>query len=166
VYDDPSAGALDAWPTELVTAHRISSGPYNRGVPESIRPETAKQVLERLGLGEAPPPSLEGLNRLYRAWCRSVPFDNVRKRIALETNEPAPLPGAHAEDFLGAWLRHGTGGTCWPSSNGLFAVVRACGFDARRISASMWDQGEPNHGSVLVRIEGEDYVTDSFPAPP
>jgi N-hydroxyarylamine O-acetyltransferase len=132
-----------------------------RAASDPIRPATLQRVLERLGFAAPPPPTLEGLNDLYRAWCRAVPFDNVRKRISLASGDEGPLPGGRAEDFLESWLRHGTGGTCWPSSNGLFALLDACGFDARRVSGSMQDTGEPNHGSVLVRIDGVDHLADS-----
>ncbi len=118
-------------------------------------------VLDRLGLEAPPPVTLDGLNRLYGAWCRGVPFDNLRKLIALAANDPGPLPGGCARDFFQSWLAHGTGGTCWPSANGLFALIEACGFDARRASASMRDTGEPNHGSVFVRLDGDDWLADT-----
>ena len=128
---------------------------------DPLKPETAERVLQRLGLGAPPPRTRAGLDDLYRAWCRSVPFDNVRKRIALLEEDPAPLPGGRAEDFHANLLEHGAGGTCWPSSNGLFTLLESCGFDARRISASMQDLGKPNHGSVAVRIEREDFMADT-----
>ncbi len=129
----------------------------NERLPEGL----FERVLERLGLTAPPPLTLEGLNRLYVAWCRAVPFDNVRKRIAMASGERGPLPGGKAPDFFSAWLRHGTGGTCWPTSNALYSIVSACGFAARRVSGSMRDMGKPNHGSVKVRLEEEDYLVDS-----
>jgi N-hydroxyarylamine O-acetyltransferase len=119
------------------------------------------RVLERLGFGAPPEPTLAGLNRLYRAWCQSVPFDNVRKRIALLREEPGPLPAGGAEDFLLGWLRHGTGGTCWPSSNALYATIRACGFAARRVSGSMFEDGSENHGTVKVHLDGDVFLADT-----
>jgi N-hydroxyarylamine O-acetyltransferase len=128
---------------------------------DRIGDATAERVLERLGFTDRPAPTLDGLRHLYRAWCRAVPFDNVRKRIALAAPDPAPLPGGAAEEFFAAWRRHGTGGTCWPSSNGLFTLLAACGFDARRIEGSMREMPEPNHGSVIVRIDGAEWLADS-----
>jgi arylamine N-acetyltransferase len=119
------------------------------------------RVLERLGLRAPPEPTLDGLNALYRAWCHGVPFDNARKRLAMAHGEPGPLPGGDGDDFFRAWLEHGAGGTCWPSSNGLYELVASCGFAARRASASMRDGGDPNHGTVLVRIDGQDYMADT-----
>ena len=128
---------------------------------DRIHDDTAERVLERLGFSLPPATDLDGLRELYAAWGRAIPFDNVRKRIALESGDSSPLPGGHAEDFLQAWLRHGTGGTCWPSSNGLCALLAWCGFEARRLSASMRDGGDPNHGTVVVRVDGGDWLADT-----
>jgi N-hydroxyarylamine O-acetyltransferase len=137
-------------------------GPWEvRDLEDSIVGATAESVLQRLGLPGRPAVTRAGLEGLYRAWCRGVPFDNVRKRIALAHGDGAPLPGGTAEDFFSHWLAHGTGGTCWPTSNALYALLACCGFEARRISASMQEEGSPNHGSVIVRLDGEDYLVDS-----
>ena len=127
-------------------------------------------MFERLGLARRPNADRAGLEALYGAWCLHVPFDNVRKRIALAGGGSAPLPGGLPEDFLDAYLEHGTGGTCWPSSNGLHALVSACGFDVRRVSASMFDRNDHNHGSLIVRLDGSEWLVDSsmltgFPIP-
>ena len=49
-------------------------------------------VLERLGVS-SPAADRDGLARIYRAWCQSVPFDNVLKRLWLEEKWPGRLPG-------------------------------------------------------------------------
>ena len=135
-------------------------------LPDTLR----DRVLARLALDRAAvAPDLDGLRAVYGAWCAHVPFDNVRKMIALRTAAdthgtpvPAtPLPGAHADDFLEAWLAHGTGGTCWPSSNALYTLLRSLGFPARRVAASMRDLGIPNHGSIKVALDGRDWLVDS-----
>ena len=120
------------------------------------------RVLARLGLPASPSADAEGLARLYRAWCDAVPFDNVRKLIALRTRAPGPLPGIDPAGFFDAWLADGAGGTCWPGCNALFALLVACGFDVRRASASMGDSGEPNHGTIVARTpEGAAWIVDS-----
>jgi N-hydroxyarylamine O-acetyltransferase len=129
-----------------------------------LEPETTDAVLERLGFSAAPAPDLEGLGAVYLAWCRNVPFDNVVKRIHLASGDPAPLPNGRPEDFFARYLRHGTGGTCWPSSGALFALLDALGYDARRASCAMADElSGPvhSHGTVLVRLDGTDYWVDS-----
>lgn len=123
--------------------------------------DLVERAFAKLGLAGRPSPDKPGLDALYAAWCRNVPFDNLRKRIALASGMPDPLPGGLAEDFLAAWLAHGTGGTCWPSSNGLHALVAAAGFDVRRVSASMFDRNDHNHGSLIVRLDGGEWMVDS-----
>jgi N-hydroxyarylamine O-acetyltransferase len=121
-----------------------------------------ERVLERLGFSARPAADRGGLAALYAAWCRSVPFDNARKLIALRAGSPAPLPGDAAEDFLEAWLAHGVGGTCWAMHTALTAVFAACGFDARRAIATMLVAPDlpPNHGSATVRLGGETLLVD------
>jgi N-hydroxyarylamine O-acetyltransferase len=121
-------------------------------------------VLDRLGLANRPDPDRAGLERVYLAWCRNVPFDNVVKRIHLASGDEAPIPNGPVDAFYASFLAHGTGGTCWPSSNALYALVRELGFDARRGSAAMADlTAGPihSHGTVLVRIDGAEYWVDS-----
>ncbi len=109
-------------------------------------------------LGEMPV-SVDGLFKLYAAWCREVPFDNIRKMIDLSGG--GRLSGLSAFEFFENWLEHGTGGTCWPSSNALCTLLRSLGFDARRVAGSMYDLGMINHGTVKVRIDGEDWLADT-----
>jgi N-hydroxyarylamine O-acetyltransferase len=126
-----------------------------------IERSLVERTLERLGFTTSPTPDLDGLRVVYGAWCARVPFDNVRKLVALRTGDPRPLPGGEAADFLGHWLEHGTGGTCWPSSNGLYALLEALGFPVRRVAASMRDTGVRSHGSVKARLDGRDWLVDS-----
>jgi len=126
-----------------------------------ITTDLRNRVVARLGLVRELPADLASLRTVYAAWCRTVPFDNVRKLIALRTGDTGPLPGADATDFLEAFLEHGTGGTCWSSSNALFEVVASYGFDARRVAGSMRDLGVPGHGTIKVRLDGADWLVDS-----
>lgn len=144
-----------------------------------FRPAVASSVItaalkarlaERLDIDPKLAVDLPGLFTLYGAWCRNVPFDNVRKLITLRTGTPGALPGTDAVDFLEHFLAHGTGGTCWSSSNALYHTVKAFGFDARRVAGSMRDTGIPGHGSVKVAMNGSDWLVDSsmltmFPVP-
>jgi arylamine N-acetyltransferase len=122
-----------------------------------------ERVLERLGLSSAPPPDRAGLGAVYGAWCRKVPFDNVRKLIHLRSAQSGVLPGDTPEDFFDAWLLHGTGGTCWAGNGALQALLRSLGFDALRVVATMVVAPDlpPNHGSVMVRCEAARYLVDA-----
>lgn len=81
--------------------------------------------------------------------------------IALSAKDGLPLPGANAVQFFESWLHDGAGGTCWPTSNALFELVRSLGFEARRVTGSMRDLGVVNHASVKVTIGDRDWLVDS-----
>jgi arylamine N-acetyltransferase len=107
----------------------------------SLSPALVEQVLAKLGLKDRPTLDLAGLNTVYSAICASIPFDNVQKRIWLASDQKKPATGGDPREFFENWLRHGTGGTCWPSSGGLYALARALGFTARRIAGSVTHRG-------------------------
>lgn len=135
-------------------------------IPEpALAPRLIERVLEKLGLGQRPALDLGGLNTLYSAFCGNVPFDNIQKRIWFASDQTVPLPGGDPTEFFENWLAHGTGGTCWPINGSLYALVRAAGFKARRIVGSVIVEGYPrgaNHGSVLVTVDGVEYLTDAW----
>jgi len=122
-----------------------------------------ERVLARLGLA-TPRADSEDLGALYLAWSRAVPWDNVQKRISVAERHRI-LAGAEPEEFFENWLRHGTGGTCWPSSGAWHALLVALGFDARRVIGTMHPDrvpaGTANHASEIVRSDGEDWLVDS-----
>jgi len=134
-------------------------------VPDpEISPELVARILSKLGLASPPTRDLAGLNRLYGAYCGSVPNDNIQKRIWLVGDKSTPVTGGDPVQFFENWLIHGTGGTCFPANGGLCALLRAVGFEANRISGSMIMEGIEqggNHGSVLVSLEETDYLVDS-----
>lgn len=121
------------------------------------------RILTKLDLLERPARYLAGLNRIYSTYCGHVPNDNIQKRIWLTEKQTGPVTGGDPIEFFENWLAHGTGGTCFPASEGLYALLRALGFDAKRVSGSVIMEGierEANHGSLLVRLEGGDYLVD------
>jgi arylamine N-acetyltransferase len=130
-------------------------------VSAALAPALRDSVLRRLGLPARPRTDLDGLRQLLRAWCLQVPFDNLRKMLALRDPAASPLPGGQAEDFFAAWLVDGAGGTCWAINNALHALLRAAGFDARRIVGQMRDAGVDNHASVKVVLDGRHWLADS-----
>ena len=140
------------------TACRMSAPNVN----PSLSPGLIERLLSKLGFREAPERTFAGLRALYAAWCRNVPFDNVRKLIHVRSGHAGPLPGSTADDFLEAWLRHGTGGTCW-AGNGAFAtLLQSLGFEAERGVCTMLAAPDipPNHGTVRVTFEGRHFLTD------
>jgi N-hydroxyarylamine O-acetyltransferase len=120
-------------------------------------------VLEKLAVAR-PPADLAGLRSLYAAWCASVPFDNTLKLIHMAEPAMGPLPGSASSAFFASWLEHGTGGTCWAGNGALHDLLAGCGFDVERAIATMLpipDIVGPNHGSVIVTIDGERWIADA-----
>jgi len=130
---------------------------------EELAIDLLERVLMQLGLSERPAPTLDGLQTLYAAWCRKVPFDNVRKLIHVHNHDPGPLPGDDAAEFLEAWLTYGTGGTCWAGNGALHALLVSLGFQASRGMGTMLVAPHipPNHGTVLVACDEMRYVVDA-----
>jgi N-hydroxyarylamine O-acetyltransferase len=135
----------------------------NRGNPVLSR-GLIERVLLKLGLTDQPALNLHGLNTLFAAFCGSIPFDNIQKRIWFAGDQTTPLTGGDPNVFFENWLVYGTGGTCWSINGGICALLGSIGFKARRIAGSMIVEGVlhgANHGSVLVRLDDVDYLVDA-----
>ena len=128
-----------------------------------LPPHLAERVLERLGFAKHPAPDHAGLAALYAAWCERIPFDNVRKRLHVVANDPGTLPGDDPTSFFEAWLRWGTGGTCWAGNGALATLLEALGFRARRGVATMLVAPDlpPNHGTVVVTLDEGRFLVDA-----
>lgn len=146
--------AQDSLVTEEGTSTRTS---------DRLAPDLLERALLALGLSQRPEPTPDGLARLYTAWCQSIPFDNVRKMIHVRSGAHGPLPGSTARDFFEAWLKFGTGGTCWSGAGACHALLRSLGFNASRGVATMLvtPNVPPNHGTVMVNFDRDRYLVDS-----
>jgi len=139
----------------------------NLSLEPALSLDLVERVLTRLGLHQRPTLDLDGLNFLYGAFSGHIPFDNVQKRIWFAGPQSAPLPGGDPNEFFNNFLKHGTGGTCWPINGALYALLRAVGFEACRIVGSVVVDGYPqgaNHGSVVVTLDGTRYLVDAWMA--
>jgi arylamine N-acetyltransferase len=128
----------------------------------SLHLDTRQRVLARFGIAR-PAPTLDGLRVVYGAWCRNVSFDNLQKRISL-VEEHDHLAGGEPDEFFQNLLIHGTGGTCWPTSAALAALLESLGFRVRRLVAAMNYERVgigPGHASTVAEIDGRDWLVDS-----
>ena len=66
-------------------------------------------VLRQPGFESPPRVNFDGLRAVYSAWCANVPFDNVRRMIALRSRPDDPLQGADADPFFEAWCMRDLG---------------------------------------------------------
>ncbi|HWD38056.1 MAG TPA: hypothetical protein VG944_04355, partial [Fimbriimonas sp.] len=82
-------------------------------------------ILTRLGVEGPVSTDLQGLRKVYRAWCLSVPFDNSVKVQTLTQDPNAAMPILDPAEFFESWLRKGTGGTCWAHGNALYSFLKA-----------------------------------------
>jgi N-hydroxyarylamine O-acetyltransferase len=132
-------------------------------MPGRLSRDLVERVLEAFGLPAMPAPDLAGLRALYGAWSRHVPFDNIRKLIAVRSGDTGPLPGDDPAEFLEQWLAHRVGGTCWAGNGALAELLGHCGFAARRgVATMMVAPGlPPNHGTVIVEVPEGRYITDA-----
>ncbi len=128
-----------------------------------LDPDLLERVLAKLGFEDRPSLDLDGLNMLYAIFCTSVPDDNIQKRIWFAGDQNTPVTGGNPTEFFENWLAHGTGGTCWPINGGVCTLLQSVGFDVRRIAGSMMVAAGPgtNHGSVIVTVDGRDYLVDA-----
>lgn len=121
-----------------------------------------ERVLERLGFSAPPQADSKGLRLLYDAWCRNIPFDNLRKLLHLRRGTEGPLPGATPADFFQSWIQYGTGGTCWTNASAMHALLTSLGFECRLGVATMLVVPDlpPNHGTVLVTLDSQQFLVD------
>ena len=130
----------------------------------ALTDENYEKVLDRFGFGSRPDPTLDNLNKLYKAWCRGVGYDNILKRVYYARKETGPFPVMEPNDFVTTWLKHGTSGSCWPTAEALFNILLKSGYDVERVSSEMLNCGDPmrpNHGTCFVHIDGEIYLADT-----
>ncbi len=123
--------------------------------------QLVNRVLAKLDFPFPATTDLTTLQQLYAAWCHHLPFDNIRKMIALRRGGDKPLPGLDAEEFFENYLATGAGATCWPMANAFYELLLSLGFNASRVAGYMLDLGILNHGSVKVTINNREYFADA-----
>ena len=128
---------------------------------KNLSNDLVNRIFARLDVTKPSQHNAESLQQLYTAWCNYVPFDNVRKMIALAPGSKKELPGLDASDFFENWLLNGSGATCWPMANAFYELLISIGFNAHRIAGYMRDLGILNHGSVKVTFDDHEWLVEA-----
>jgi len=119
------------------------------------------RLLRRIGLDAAPPPDVEGLRKVHRAFVSSVPYED----LAVQLGESAPLdPDALVERVCTG----GRGGYCFEANTVLCELLRGLGFDVTR-HLSIVDERDAhlrdvpvNHMALVARTAaGEAFLAES-----
>ncbi|AXG70360.1 arylamine N-acetyltransferase [Kordia sp. SMS9] len=103
-------------------------------------------------------PTLEVLKKLQTAHLLHVPFEN----LDIHANVPIVLS---VEKIFDKIVNRNRGGFCYELNGLFYELLIALGFDAKRISARVYDQEqgygqEFDHFAILVTIDHQSYLTD------
>jgi len=114
--------------------------------------------LARIGLSEAPPLDVRGLETLQRAHLTAVPFENidVHARRGVETGLDWSMPKI-VERHRGGW--------CFELNGAFSSLLAALGFEVRRLGATVLLPGalsEPSHLTLEVTLESPFLVDVGF----
>jgi N-hydroxyarylamine O-acetyltransferase len=128
-----------------------------------LPPFLVDRLLKSLSLAPSCPVSRESLADVYRAWCRGIPFDNVLRRIQISEGDWQSLRGSDPVEFAQGHVDHGIGGLCAPASGALAALLRALGFEAQTVLATIAENkgSDPDHATVVVKVEDEAFLLDT-----
>ena len=117
----------------------------------------ADRYLQRIGLTEAPRPTLEGLDLLIAAHQRHVPFEN------LSTYRNGSEISIEADHLYRKVVEDNRGGYCYELNGAFCDLLNALGFEAWNVFACVVVAGrEPSicHRGTLVRICGALHFAD------
>ncbi len=111
-------------------------------------------LLGRIGLRQAPPPTVEGLRAVHRAYVSRVPYEALA--VQLEEFDALDL------DTIQARILAGRGGYCFELNGLLGWMLEALGFTVERREAVVGARvapGEPakptNHLALVVTVDGD-----------
>ena len=114
------------------------------------------EYCERIGVSSTRDATLERLEELQRAHVYKIPFENLDSQLGRSVD----LHPEHVDDKL---IRKDRGGYCF-EQNGLFLrVLKASGFQARRLLGRVHLGGDPSgrsHQLTLVRVKDRDWFVD------
>jgi N-hydroxyarylamine O-acetyltransferase len=113
-------------------------------------------LLARIGLDRVPPPTVDGLRELHRAYVSSIPYEALA--VQLEEFEPLEL------DAIARRILSGRGGYCFELNAILAWMLEQAGFAVERREAVVGPRGvakPTNHLALVVRVGGADWLADA-----
>jgi arylamine N-acetyltransferase len=129
------------------------AGPERRAPgPRWVERYLALLDVERAG------PSLEALTALVRAHKLAVPFANPSAILRRREYLRAPAPPFDCEEMLASWEAGRAGGVCFELSEMFYELLRALGYDSRRVLGSVRQPGD--HQATVIEIDGRRYLAD------
>jgi N-hydroxyarylamine O-acetyltransferase len=117
-------------------------------------------LLNRIGLESAPPPTLDGLQTVHRAYVTAIPYED----LAVQLRAYRPLDVDELADRI---LSGGRGGYCFELNTVLAWILEQCGFDVRRHQGvvGVHERLDPpapvNHLALSVHLDGEVFLADA-----
>lgn len=125
---------------------------------ESKMDQFVAHYLERINYQGDLLPNLTNLQALQRQHLLHVPFEN----LDIHLGRPIVLDVARIFDKVVTRKR---GGFCYELNGLFYELLRALGYELRMIAANVYDREKGygpayDHLSLLVTIEGVDYLTD------
>jgi len=121
------------------------------------------EILEALDLSRAEP-GIGFLQALFSRFNARVPFETISKIVRnAAVPDPAEKP-RRPEIFWSEHLSLGTGGTCFARVAAFDALLRALGFQTRKVLGRV--ERDFDHAAVLVERQGDHSICDvGFPLP-
>ena len=103
-------------------------------------------------------PNLAVLNALQKSHLLHIPFEN----LDIHYHKPINLS---IDSIFDKIINQNRGGFCYELNGLFYALLISLGFDAKRVSARVYDQSkgygpEYDHMAIVVNIEGTEYLTD------
>ena len=123
----------------------------------TLSSELTSRILSYLGCGREKP-SIRYLNRLIKAYIRSIPWESVSRIIKRNTTAKTELCPRLPEEFWREALQYGMGGTCFENSLAFFNLLESLGFDGYLTINDM--ENPASHTASIIILNGQKYLAD------
>lgn len=124
----------------------------------SLTAYTIQKYLKRIGYSQSLNPTLDVLQQIQKLHLLHIPFEN----LDIHYNTPIELD---VDKIYQKIVMNNRGGFCYELNGLFYQLLSYIGFNAKQASARVFDQesgysNEFDHLTIVVTIEGADYLTD------